>query len=412
MSHSLADSDVLVVGAGPAGTHLAIRLARAGFQVTLLDQKRFPRRKPCGEFMSPECLPLLDELGMRAELGALGARRVRGMDLHGYGTTARGTYGPVGSTPAPFDHGLAIRREVLDDLALRTARATPGVIVLEGARVVDLLRSGDGTLLGAIARDEHGENRELRARFTVGADGLRSVVAKKLGVRRETAWLRRFALVLRWRGEFLEDHSSVHLFPGGYFAVSAVDQGFKTVNLVVAAAALPPGKRALPAFVAEHLERAPLLKESLQGATREEEILAIGPLAGTTTQQAFSGGALLGDACGYVDPLTGEGLFFAMRGAQILARALTQALHSGHTDRASLVGYERERRDHFGLRMSLSRMLQRGLRYPNLARMVMHAFAAHPGLCDLAVAFAGDYVPARELLRPSVWMHALAGRTA
>jgi flavin-dependent dehydrogenase len=403
---SRADTDVVIAGAGPAGTHLAIRLARLGFSVALLDQKRFPRRKPCGEFMSPECLPMLGELGLAGELEALGARRVRGMDLHGYGTVARGTYGPIGRAKAPFDFGYAIRRELLDASALRVAAATGGITVHEGTRVADVLRLACGTVAGVRARGPDGEERELRARFTIGADGLRSRIAGRLGLRRDTPWLKKLALVLRWHGRFPEDHSSVHLFPGGYFAVSAVGPETRTVNLVVDADAGPSGKRALPEFVAACLERAPRLRDELAGATRDEQILAIGPLAGTTTRQAFAGGALVGDSCGYVDPLTGEGLYFAMRGAALLAGHLAAALHAGRTDARALAGYQRERRNELGARLWVARMLQRGLRYPAITRGFLRLVAARPGLCDLLVAFAGDYVPARELLRPAVWFRA------
>lgn len=402
----------MIVGAGPAGAQLAVRLARAGFEVVLLDRKRFPRRKPCGEFLSPECLPMLAEFGWLDPLARLGAREVRGMDLHGYGVTARGSYGPIGTARAPFDHGLAVRREVLDELAVRTASRTSGVRVVEGARVEELLRDADGAVVGVTGRDGSGAPFTIPARFTIGADGIRSRVAGRLDLRRPSPWLAKFAFVLRWHGRFDEDHSSVHLFDGGYFAVSAVDAETRTVNLVVDASAVPAGRTALPAFVSCALDRAPLLREQLSRARQDQEILAVGPLAGSTTAQHFAGGALVGDACGYVDPLTGEGLFFAMRGAQLLAAHLRDALHGRVSASVALHEYARARRREFGFRLLLSKGLQRGLRHPALARGVLRSFARLPGLCDLVVAFAGDYVPGRELLRPAVWRHALRARGA
>jgi 2-polyprenyl-6-methoxyphenol hydroxylase-like FAD-dependent oxidoreductase len=88
--------DVVVAGGGPAGSGLALRLARAGFSVAVVEARRFPRFKPCGEFMSPACLPLLRELGVLERVRALGPREVRGMRLHAHGRRALGRFVDVG----------------------------------------------------------------------------------------------------------------------------------------------------------------------------------------------------------------------------------------------------------------------------------------------------------------------------
>lgn len=408
-----SQADVLIAGAGPAGAHLALRLARAGFSVLLLDQKRFPRDKPCGEFMSPECLPMLEDLGLRSLLDGVGARRVRGMDLFGYGHHARGSFGPVATAKAPFEFGYAMRREVLDTLTLRAAAARPEVAVLEGWRVADLRRDADGRVVGVIALDPAGQPRDLGASWTVGADGLRSRVANRLGVRRPVPWLQKFAFVLRYAGEFPQDHAEVHMFPGGYFAASPVDGGHFTVNLVVDQAVVPPGRSQVEEMLATTLAATPRLAEKVCGATREPGFQAIGPLACATTRQTGAGWALVGDACGYVDPVTGEGLFFAMRGAERLAAALIGALHAQCTDQRALASYVQARQAEFAPRMFFAKMLQRGLRSPWVTRQVLGVLESRPKLTDLLVAITGDYVPGRALLSPRLWWEALrTGRVA
>ncbi|MGB3970247.1 MAG: FAD-dependent oxidoreductase, partial [Planctomycetota bacterium] len=110
--------DVLVIGAGPAGSTLAWRLARAGFAVTIADRAVFPRDKPCGEFLSPECAPCLAELGLHDLPGQLGAVPVPGMRLSGFGCTAHGRFRQLPDRAGHGRCGFGLRRVVLDDALL------------------------------------------------------------------------------------------------------------------------------------------------------------------------------------------------------------------------------------------------------------------------------------------------------
>ena len=107
-------ADVLILGAGPAGSALARQLAGEGFSVVIADKKAFPRQKPCGEFLSPECLPYLAELGLGGMLEELGAQRVLGMRLSGYGRTADGSFRQLDDRPGHGRSGYGIRRERFD----------------------------------------------------------------------------------------------------------------------------------------------------------------------------------------------------------------------------------------------------------------------------------------------------------
>ncbi len=399
--------DVLIAGAGPAGAHLALRLARAGWSVALVDRQRFPRAKPCGEFLAPECLPLLEELDLVAPLLERGARRIESLRLFGHGRRASGRYGSVARAALAYEHGLAVPREVLDELAVRAAERADGVRLLEGHALSELLRAPDGRVLGARVRDPAGETLELRARFTVGADGLGSRVARALGVWRRVPWLRRYALSTRVEPSDLERHAEVHFVPGGYLAIAPVGPRLATMNLVVGRDALPRGHARLAALLEERLALAPELRERVR-LVPGAPVRACGPLASTTSAQTFDGAALLGDACGYVDPLTGEGTFFAMRGASLLADALDGALRAGRTDRAALDGYARGRRREFAHRRALGFLLQRGLRHPALASGVLALLGARPRLTDLLVGMTGCGVRPRALLDPATWLAALA----
>lgn len=400
--------DVAIAGAGPAGSSLALRMAREGFRVALIEPQHFPRFKACGEFMSPECLPMLDDLGVREPVVELGARRIRGMRLFGHATNVSGSYGPLGHALAPFDHGYAVRRERFDHVLLDAALRTGGVELFDGARASGVLRDEDGRAVGLRAARRDGPPLELRATFTIGADGVRSRVAEDLGVRRAIPWLDKLALTTRFRGVPWGDHAEVHLFDGGFFACSPVDGGLLSLNLVVERQRYLASRSTREEFLDAHLRAHPALGERVLRGERVDPIRGLGSLACRTTAQAFDGAALVGDACGYVDPVTGEGIFFALRGAEHLARSLSTALHARRSDRASLADYVRGRKRDIEPRAAFGVLLQRGLRHPRVVRTALRWLAAQPDRMDMLVALTGDYVPMSELLRPSVWRRALA----
>ena len=385
--------DVLILGAGPAGSSLATRLGDAGFSVLLVDRKRFPRPKACGEFLSPQCVPILEDLGVADEVLGAGARPIAGMRLHGHAMRTVGHFRDVGRSLLPFaGGGLAVRRETLDLTLLRRAERTPGVDVREGTAVRSLRRGSDGRVIGAELGTPGGTPWTVSARHVVGADGLRSTVAEELGVRRRIPWLDKFALVTRYRGVAELPTAEVHLFPGGYFAAAPVEDGEFSVNLIVDRARLADRSGDWDAFLAAHLERVPEFAERLTGATRVEPVRGVGPLAWTTTRQAVPGAVLVGDACGYVDPITGEGIWFALRGAELLAESLEAALHAPAQERVALGRYVKMRGRVVGPRLFMARMLQRGLRSEGVARRVFGALAARPGLTGVLVSVTGDYV--------------------
>lgn len=400
--------DVICAGSGPAGSTTALRLARAGFRVALVEARRFPRFKACGEFMSPECLPMLCDLGVDATLAKLGARRVRGMKLVHDGSSVVGRYRDVGLACAPRDHGYAIRRELLDDVLRSAALATGGVELFDGFTAVNLVRGSAGRVDGLIIRDAHGERTTLRAPWTIGADGMRSHVAGDLGVRSAIPGLSKVALTTRYAGVVWGDTAEVHFFDGGFVGCAPVDEQLVSVGLVVTTELFERDQ--LPRDVAfdAWLERLPAIGTRLNRGRRVDPVRGVGPMAWRTSQQTFDGAALVGDACGYVDPVTGEGIFFALRGAQHLAESLIPALHAQRSDRSALANYSAGRRRDIESRAAVALWLQRALRRPWLVRSALEALCAHPGLADLLVSVTGDYVPLRELVRPSVWLEAIA----
>lgn len=394
--------DVLVAGAGPAGAHTALRLARDGWRVALLDARTFPRAKPCGEFLSPACLPLLDDLGLLEGLRAAGATSVSGMNFSSPRRAASGRFRAFGRFDTSHGHGVGIRREVLDTLAVEAAAAA-GIDVLQGWRVSRPTRADDGRVNGLEVTDPDGTRATLPARFVVGADGLKSRIAKGMGWDLERTGPRRFAVVARFTGVPSDSEAEVHLVGRNYFAACPIDGGLFTANLVVDADELPGGAANLEPFFRAMVARSPRLAQLLEGAELAAPIEVCGPLRATRRQVHGPGLALVGDACGFVDPLTGEGLYFAMQGARYASEQLSLALADPAKEAKALRTYARSRRRDFGPRYALARLLQRGLRKDGVPDRVIGAFGRLPGLCDLVLGLTGDYVPPKALASPVLW---------
>lgn len=395
--------DVLVIGAGPAGSSLCHQLATQGYHVRLADRKAFPRHKACGEFLSPQCLPYLQELGVEQEVRAMGPKLVRGMHLHGYGANALGRFRQLPAATTPGLAGFGIRRERFDEL-LRAASERAGATWMGRHEFVALLRASDGRVTGARLRDAGGALLDCHARWVVGADGVHSRVARDLGVQRRVAWLDQFALVAHFRGVPADPCAEVHLLPGGFFAATTVDEEVFSVNLVVPRRSLRQRDGAdWDTFVAKHFVAAPGMAQRLAGAERLTPWRGTGPFAHTTRAQTFPGAALVGDASGYVDPLTGEGIYFALFGARALGEALSTALAQPSNSEAAMATYRAARRRELVPRMRASSLLQRALRHPWLVRAFLNRAAHWPALADLIVTMSGDTIHPRDLLRPSFW---------
>lgn len=391
--------DVIVVGGGPAGTAAAILLRQQGRDVLLLDQARFPRDKVCGEGISPEAWRLLDLLGLKQSVQALRPHPLRGMTLVAPdGTSFRGDYRDR--------HGLAVRRLDFDSVLLQGARAS-GVEVQESCRVVDLVIE-NGQVQGVIV--ERGRGPEtFGARLVMGADGRRSVVARKLGLLAEHPRFRKFAVRGYWEGmEGLEERGEMHVGGGGYCGIAPLSPTRANVAFVLDQAEMAPVAGDLEAFYRSALERRwPRIAERLARARLFDKPRAIGPLALLSRGVSAPGVLLVGDAAGFYDPFTGEGVTLALRSAEIASRVAQQALQS--TRPHGLRRYDRERRAATGAKFRFNRLLQTVVGHPSLANLVAHRLAKRPDLADRLVGIAGDFVPARTLLGPGFLLRLLLG---
>jgi menaquinone-9 beta-reductase len=387
---------VIVVGAGPAGAAASILLAEQGFHVVVLDRARFPRPKICGEYLSPEAARLLDRLGVLKVVDAV-AVPLRGMRITAPdGTELVGTYRAVGTWQPYRQHAMAVPRHALDGLLADRLRALP-IDFREGVRVTDVIVER-GVVVGVEARDADNRRLRLRAPVTLGADGRTSVVAHRLGCRRPHH-LERMALVTYVSGVPGDaDLGQIFVDPPDYVILNPVAADRVNMSLVVPLAHAAPYSDQLERFFVARLKQLPYVMKRIAGAERVDSVRAMGPLAYRVIPPREGGVLLIGDAAGFFDPFTGEGVFTALRTAELAVELAARSVRDGDVSARALASYGRLRRRALRAKERLTHVLQFVIRRRPLANLTAHVLQRRPALLETLMGVIGDFVPPRAVL--------------
>lgn len=354
--------------------------------ILLLDACAAPGRKPCGEYLSPDGVRILAAAGVEEEVMATGAHALYGLSLMGPAGAVSSDYHAVLGIAPYRPYGIGVRRERFD--AVLQAAAGRVAELRRGVRVVGMERHG--ALWRLRLRDGAGE-RDLDAALVIGADGRHSLVRRRAGldapVRRQ-----RFALVCRATGIPHGRHGEMHLGPFGQVGLAPLGGGEVNLNLLIAERSRGLLRRRDPAtLMAAALRATPTLRARTAGA-RLGPLLATGSLPQRSVCVMADGVALVGDAAGFCDPFTGEGMCLALQGAEALSATL-RGLGDAPPDRAALDGYARAYRCRFGLRRSLAEGLQRCLGRRAVAERLVALVGRQRTLSRVLIATTGDYLP-------------------
>jgi flavin-dependent dehydrogenase len=289
-----------------------------------------------------------------------------------------------------------VSRLTLDGVLADRLRVLP-LDFREEVRVTDLLLEGED-VVGVETRDAEGGRSTLRAPLVVGADGRASVVAQRLGCRQPHR-LARMALVTYVTGVAgCREYGEIFVDPPDYAILNPVAEGRVNLSLVVPLAHAAPFTDRLEAFFAARVKQIEHLARRLAGAERLEPVRALGPLAYRVTPPRRGGVLLVGDAAGFYDPFTGEGIFAALRGAELAAETAVRALRRGDVSAPALLAYESARRRAFGAKERVTRLLQIVIGRRWLANGVARVLVRRQDLLDTVMGVIGDFVPPRALV--------------
>jgi geranylgeranyl reductase family protein len=379
--------DVVIAGGGPAGSAAAIALAQAGLNALIVDKSQFPRNKACGEYLSAGAVEQLRTLGLESVL-APAAARLDGIRLSGNGARVELRFSKT---------GWALPRLRLDSELLRSA-ISRGATFLQ-ARIEDVREESPGSLL--TVREPSGETRGLRARFVIGADGAQSVVARKCGLSVAPRGEQRFALGGHYGG--LRDLDRfVEMFVEGssYFAVNPFDAAHANIMVIVREKDLSARKNDVDQFIRERARALSGDAARFTGAQLEGKRIAVGPLAHSTRGVTAGNVLLAGDAAGFIDPFTGQGVYLALRGGIAAARAIAAAVAMPSSGRAVIENYASELSSEMRHRSKLARIVRSFTGSAALSKRVARNVERDPERAQIlidAIAGCGPVEPALAL---------------
>ncbi len=337
--------EVVVVGAGPGGSSTAYFLAKAGYDVKLLDRAEFPREKVCGGAISPRALNMLDELGIYGKFEKQGFQRIRGVKVRAPNGKFMTGDAPEGNKYRNF--GFTVRRTEFDDL-LRNHAIDAGAEFQGGTFVKNVLRK-NGRPTGVIARIG-GANKIVTADLIIGADGPGSMISRAMGLnKRELKDIgvanRAYFANVEGLSEYVEFHYDLSVLPG-YAWIFPLGDGTANIGL----GGIVPYLKKADADIFKLIDKfvGSTVADRLKGAKLESKILGWPlPMGGAIERSYADNVMLVGDAAHMVNPLTGEGIEYAMEAGKMAAEVGVKALEERDTSAAFLKAYETEWRSHF-----------------------------------------------------------------
>jgi geranylgeranyl reductase family protein len=352
--------DVAIVGAGPAGSSAAIFLARRGYSVALIDKAVFPRDKLCGDFLNPAGWKLFERLGIRDALLAAAHEKIESFHVS---TPAAEAVIPFPEQNGARLFGLGVTRRVFDHLLVQRAVGA-GAALLEGCRLKAVERYDGGWILQAEAA---ADNDRLHARLLVAADGRNSWTARRLGVSGRDAAAGKFVglqiNLTAYRGA--RGEIQIHLFPGGYAGLMGLPGG--AANLAFAIGRDLVQKNSIDYLLESHLKQNPHLKDALAGCAIAGEVRSAYPLEFVPRRAVGDGFLLAGDAVRVTEPVTGEGVFFALKTGELAAETVDHAFARGDLTADGLAPYVVACRRALARREGVNRLIRALVYRPRLA---------------------------------------------
>ncbi|MEO5884382.1 MAG: NAD(P)/FAD-dependent oxidoreductase [Candidatus Limnocylindrales bacterium] len=396
-----------IIGAGPAGAALATRLARAGLDVVLLERAPAWRWRAGGVFASPAAVTALRRAGLDAPTIDRVSRAIPAMRLEtAGGAVVRLTYGTDqgGPTAVGFD------RSALDPALVELANAA-GVTVRQGLAVRDVVLDPAGrrvslAVSGSGRDGRAAEGTHIAARVVVGADGPHSRVARAADVARAVRMGRRVGLSYHLpdpRGDATLE-ARMRVIRDGYVGIAPVPGGRVNIGIVLggswARQLAAEGAATLAARIVRDIPATADDAIPWRDATPCESIAGAAPLGVRVTRRAGPGWFLVGDAAGFLDPFTGEGLHRALISTELAAPAIVAAVRGRADPARAAAVYDRAMRRRFAAKDAVSWLVQTFLTRPMLFEYAARRLATRPDVRATMGLVMGDLIPAARGLDP------------
>jgi menaquinone-9 beta-reductase len=373
--------DVAVIGAGPAGSAAAHYLARQGFKVALLDKSSFPRDKTCGDGLTPRALNVLDDMGLLPSLMKIG-HRVNSVEITA--PNGRVVVMPIPREPQFPPFSLVIPRKILDAIILEHAVAS-GAQFIGDTHVQGIEQDRQGV---TIHGEQQGHSVTIQSKIAVMATGANTKLLMNMGLLNAPPHMMVAARTYFENVEGLRDHFSMSFqnvpLPG-YGWVFPVNEGSANIGIGFSTREGQPSvQSALRLFF-------PVIHEQLKHAQQIEPIKGYPIRADFATAPTFGDHILLvGEAAGLVNPLTGDGIDYALESGKIAAENLAAAFNIGNLSLEQMARYDQRLREQFQATFVFCEQLRKGLLKPWLLDFLAPFVQHHRILWDLWTTFNSE----------------------
>jgi len=364
---ALSDNfDVIVAGAGPAGSSAAIHLARRGLRVLLVEQKEFPRPKLCGEFISPECRQHFEKLGVADKMSGAGPSTISETVFY----STRGRHVSVPSRWFGGPAALGLSRAVMDDVLLRRAQDC-GVCVIEGASISEPLMTQSSVT--GVKLKFNGSEQEYRAPVTIDATGRARILTRKLTQRRSKPKLIAFKVHLR-NTRVAPGACEIYFYTDGYGGLSTIEGDISNLCFITSAEQVKLHHSDPDTVMRETVMKNERAAYTLKKATPESEWLSASwESFGRQRPSPAKGLLAIGDSAAFIDPFTGSGMLMAFESGELASDVIINHQNNltsdalGHEYTAT---YARK----FDSRLRICGLLRRAAFKPRLAGLGIALF--------------------------------------
>jgi len=402
--------DLIIIGAGPAGSAAALYAKKYGLKTLLLEKSSYPKDKICGDAISGKSMGVLSDLGLLEDVQKLPGSII---DSFGFGSpNGKMIEIPIGDKKRREQpKGLVIQRKIFDEFLFNKAKQAASKTI-EAFTVFDIIVENE-TVCGVIGKDKMSD-KEIRfyGKIIIGADGFQSIIGRKTGIylhdpKHWVVALRQYYKDVKSKSGVIEIHFVDEIIPG-YFWIFPMNDGIVNVGIGMLHEAIKKNNINLKEAMDLIIKKNPLFRDRFTDAQPMEEPKGWNlPVASIRRKITGNGFMLLGDAAGLIDPFSGEGIGNALFSAKIAIEQAVSAIKSGNFSDKNLMMYEENLWNKVGGELRLSSKLQKLGHNKFLLNLVINKAYKNPEINKLLTDIITGKLPKTKLINPLFYLKIL-----